>query len=150
MLARMPEPRPDALLRLPTYLAGHAARIGHRIVGDLVAKYDLRLPHFAVLTGLAEFGPLAQYELADRLALNRSHLVRYLDELQGKAYTEREFDPDDRRRHLVTLTPAGRSTQRLLMVEIVDAQNDFLAPLSTSERSTLVSLLTKIMAAESP
>lgn len=145
----MSETRPDALLKLPTYLAGHAARIGHRIVGDLMAKYDLRLPHFAILTGLAEFGPLAQYELADRLAINRSHLVGYLDELQTGTYTEREFNPDDRRKHVVTLTPRGRSLQRLLMRDMIRAQNDFLGALSPSERSTLVSLLTKIMAAES-
>lgn len=145
----MSETRPDALLKLPTYLAGHAARIGHRIVGDLMAKHDLRLPHFAILTGLAEYGPLGQSELADRLALNRSHLVGYLDELQAGAYTEREFNPDDRRKHVVTLTPAGRSLQRLLMRDMIRAQNDFLATLSPSERSTLVSLLTKVMAAES-
>lgn len=66
--------------------------------------HDLRLPHFALLTGLAEFGPLAQHDLADRLGLNRSHLVGYLDEVERRGLVARERDPEDRRRQRVALT----------------------------------------------
>ncbi|MFE7788806.1 hypothetical protein [Streptomyces sp. NPDC057460] len=51
--------RPPSLLALPSYLASHVARIGHLLLVDALAEHDLRLPHFAVLTGLSDFGPLA-------------------------------------------------------------------------------------------
>ncbi len=50
--------RPPTLLALPSYLAGHVARIGHRALVEALKEYDLRLPHFAVLVGLGDFGPL--------------------------------------------------------------------------------------------
>jgi DNA-binding MarR family transcriptional regulator len=148
MMAVMPDTRPQALLALPTYLAGHAARIGHRVLGDAMAGHDLRLPHFAVLTALAELGPLAQHELADRLVLNRSHLVGYLDEVEARDLVRRERDPEDRRRQRVALTTAGKSLQRKLMREAQRAQDEFLSPLSSDERATLVTLLGRILAAE--
>jgi len=101
------EMRPPTLLALPSYLAGHVARIGHRGLVAALAEVDLRLPHFAVLTGLSDFGPLAQHALADRLGLNRSHLVGYLDLLERRGFVRRERDPEDRRRQRVALTADG-------------------------------------------
>jgi DNA-binding MarR family transcriptional regulator len=146
MIAAMLDSAPPALLALPTYLTGHAARIGHTILGEVVAAHDLRLPHFAVLTALAEFGPLAQHDLADRLALNRSHLVGYLDEVESREFVRRERDPEDRRRQRVALTLTGKSLQRKLMRAAEQAQDEFLAPLSPVERGTLVALLSRIVA----
>jgi DNA-binding MarR family transcriptional regulator len=148
MIAVMLDTAPPALLALPTYLTGHAARVGHRILGEVMAAHDLRLPHFAVLTALAELGPLAQHDLADRLTLNRSHLVGYLDEVESRGLVRRERDPEDRRRQRVALTTAGKSLQRKLMRGAELAQEEFLAPLSHDERARLVSLLTKVLAAE--
>jgi hypothetical protein len=74
--------RPPTLLELPSYLAGHASRIAHRELVDGLARHELRLPHFAVLVALHDFGSTVQHELADRLRLNRSHLAGYLDHLE--------------------------------------------------------------------
>lgn len=66
--------RPPGLLALPSYLASHVGRIGHDALVASVGEYDLRLPHFATLTALADFGPLPQHVLAERLGFQRSHL----------------------------------------------------------------------------
>lgn len=66
--------RPPGLLALPSYLVSHVARLGHEALVDAVGQHGLRLPHFATLTALADFGPLPQHVLAERLGFQRSHL----------------------------------------------------------------------------
>lgn len=140
--------RPPSLLALPSYLASHVARIGHEALVSRIAEYDLRLPHFATLTALADFGPLPQHELADRLGLNRSHLVGYLDTVEQRALVRRDRDPEDRRRQVVALTPEGGRLQRELLEVAERSQDAFLAELSEPERATLVKLLGRVLLAD--
>ncbi|OLR93216.1 MarR family winged helix-turn-helix transcriptional regulator [Actinokineospora bangkokensis] len=143
-----PGTRPPSLLALPSYVAGHLARIARRALVDALAEHDLRLPHFAVLSGLADFGPLAQHDLADRLDLNRSHLVGYLDLVEARGLVERERDPADRRRQRVTLTERGRALCRELAVRARRSQEECLAVLSEQERDTLLALMLRVVTAD--
>jgi DNA-binding MarR family transcriptional regulator len=142
------EIRPPTLLGLPSYLAGAAARVGHRLLVEALATHDLRLPHFAVLTALSDFGPLPQHELADRLAINRSHLVGYLDDIEQRGLVQRERDPQDRRRQHVALTPAGRTRLRRLHDVALRSQAEFLRALTEHERQTLITLLRRVLNAD--
>ncbi|GAA0902629.1 MarR family transcriptional regulator [Virgisporangium aurantiacum] len=137
--------RPPTLLGLPSYLAGAAARVGHRLLVEALATHDLRLPHFAVLTALSDFGPLPQHELADRLAINRSHLVGYLDDIEQRDLVRRERDPQDRRRQLVALTASGRAQMRRLHEVALRSQAEFLHALTQPEQETLVALLRRVI-----
>ncbi|POX62946.1 MarR family transcriptional regulator [Streptomyces sp. Ru62] len=140
--------RPPSLLALPSYLVSHVARLGHDVLIAAVADHGLRLPHFAALTALADFGPLPQHVLADRLALNRSHLVGYLDTLEQRGLVRRTRDPADRRRQVVELTPEGEDLQRRLLAVAERSQEAFLHDLSPAERATLIALLRKVLVAE--
>ena len=141
------EIRPPSLLALPSYLAGNVARIGHRLLLEALADHELRLAHFAVLAALSDFGSLAQHELADRLDINRSHLVGYVDHLEQRDLVRRDRDPDDRRRHRVALTPAGRALVRDLRAVAERSQAEFLEVLSEPERAALLAMLRKILRA---
>jgi DNA-binding MarR family transcriptional regulator len=139
------ELRPPTLLGLPSYLAGAAARVGHRLLVEALATHELRLPHFAVLTALSDFGPLPQHELADRLAINRSHLVGYLDDIEQRGLVQRERDPQDRRRQYVALTPSGRAQLRRLHDVALRSQAEFLQALTEHEQQTLITLLRRVL-----
>lgn len=141
------EIRPPSLLALPSYLAGNVARIGHRLLLEALAEHDLRLAHFAVLAALSDFGALAQHELADRLDINRSHLVGYVDHIEQRGLVRRDRDPEDRRRQRVALTAAGGGLLRDLRAMAKRSQADFLGVLSASERETLLALLRKVLEA---
>ncbi|WP_199566499.1 MarR family winged helix-turn-helix transcriptional regulator [Streptomyces corynorhini] len=140
--------RPPSLLALPSYLVSHVARLGHDALVAEVADHGLRLPHFAALTALADFGPLPQHALADRLGLNRSHLVGYLDTVEERGLVRRTRDPADRRRQLVELTPGGAKEQRRLLAVAERSQDAFLRDLSPAERATLSALLRKVLDAD--
>src|SRR4051794_40647799 len=101
-------PLPPRLLAQPAYvlsLLGRAARAG---AIEAIAAQGLRLGHVAVLAALEDFGPSAQRVLGARLRQDPSDVLRLLDDLQAKSYITRAPDPDDRRRHRVTITVKGQ------------------------------------------
>ncbi|MFF7363638.1 MarR family transcriptional regulator [Streptomyces sp. NPDC008125] len=140
-----PVPRPPGLLALPSYLASHVARLGHEALVDAVGRHGLRLPHFATLTALADFGPLPQHVMADRLGFQRSHLGGYLDAVEERGLVRRERDRADRRRQLVALTEEGADLQRRVRLVAEASQDVFLAVLAPDERETLTTLLRRVL-----
>ena len=130
---------------MPTYVLSKLGRLGQRLTQASIAGQELLPPHFSVLATLGDFGPLAQHELAARLGLHRSHLVGYVDELERREAIRRERDPDDRRRQVVSLTPAGRALLEQLRTQIENDEESFLATLSPPERGMLMELLLRLL-----
>ncbi|MFD6423253.1 MarR family winged helix-turn-helix transcriptional regulator [Streptomyces sp. NPDC060198] len=140
--------RPPSLLALPSYVASHVARIGHEALVDAVGRSGLRLPHFATLTALADFGPLPQHVMADRLGFQRSHLGGYLDTVEERGLVRRTRDRADRRRQVVELTDEGVAEQRRLSEVAKASQDAFLSCLDPDERKTLTLLLRRVLDAD--
>jgi DNA-binding MarR family transcriptional regulator len=57
---------------------------------------------------------------------------------------ERSPDPDDRRRNVVTITPAGAKELRRLDRVVSGVQEELLEPLPAADRAELVRLLTRL------
>src|SRR3954469_9206366 len=69
--------------------------------------HNLKPRQFQILGLLHDHGALAQRELMQAMDVDPSILVTLLNPLEADGLVTRERDPGDRRRHLVTLTPAG-------------------------------------------
>jgi DNA-binding MarR family transcriptional regulator len=106
--------------------------------------------HYAVLALLEEDPRETQAQIADALGYDRSLIVRLLDELEERELVIRKRDPEDRRRHVVKLTPAGRSMLVELRAIVQRLEDEFLAPLSADEKETLHVLLTKLASYQDP
>ena len=134
---------PQALRTLVSWQAGRLATIGARLTGarmPLEARSD-----FAVLAVLDENGALSQAEIGRALGLDRNNVNGIVVRLEGDEAVTREPDLSDRRRNVVTITPAGR--RRLAEIQVLaDAvQDELLTALSTKERKDLIHLLGRVL-----
>ena len=149
-LPPFPAGPPQELLMSSAFLI---KRLGMMIKESSLAALEptgLTHQHHAVLTLLDEGVRETQGEIADTLGYDRSHLVGLLDELEAKSLVERRRDPGDRRRHLVSLTPAGKKSLGRLRAIAKQLEEEFLAPLDAAERRTLHTLLLELAAHHDP
>ena len=136
---------PERLRALPSRLLNLAAGYAQRQVADRLATLDSRKWHYATLAALEEFGPDSQSGLSDRTGIYRSDLVATINELTARGFVVRAPDPADRRRNAITLTGEGRRHLTQLDALIADAEAEFLAPLSESDRAELIRILKLIV-----
>jgi len=139
---------PDRLRRLPSWLLGQLSVEARRTVGTVFAAHDLHRSQYALLAALDQFGPQSQAALSQRSGLDRSDVVRWIDELAARRLVAREQDPADRRRNVVSINTAGRRLLERLDLEVGAAQERLLAALSRTERRQLIILLTKALGAK--
>ncbi|MFG1675112.1 MarR family winged helix-turn-helix transcriptional regulator [Micromonospora sp. NPDC049282] len=145
----MDTPDPDAvparLAGLPSWLITQTAVRAGRLVSDGLAAVDARGYHFRLLATLDEFGPASQATLGRRSGIHVSDVVAALNELADRDLVDRAPDPADRRRNVITITPAGRRQLRRLEKQLAAVQDELLAPLSPGERAQLTGLLSRVL-----
>lgn len=88
-------------------LLSAAARRVERAWDAYLGQWDLTHASVPVLVVLAR-GSMSQREIAAHMHVTEQTIGRVLRGLQASDYIDRAPHPADRRRHVVTLTPAGR------------------------------------------
>jgi len=126
---------------LLTQTATHASRL----VSEGFVASGARGYHYRMLAALEEFGPASQASLGRRTGVDRSDVVAAINELEEGGFVERDQDPADRRRNVVTITPAGVGQLRRLDALLAAVQDDLFAPLSAEERGELARLLRRVL-----
>ncbi|MBZ4016918.1 MarR family winged helix-turn-helix transcriptional regulator [Streptomyces purpurogeneiscleroticus] len=135
---------PTRIRALPSWLLGRAAARGHRLVADALAREGMRMMHHAVLSAVAELGPVSQADLGRSLSIDPKDMVMIVNDLVAEELVTRAPDPRDRRKNAVTISPAGTRTLRRTQ-KLGDAANaELTAALSPAERDQLIDLLTRI------
>ena len=140
-----PEAMPSRVAEMPTWLISRAYAHSHRLLVEGFASAGVRGYHYRLLAALEEFGPASQAALGRRTSIDRSDVVAVLNDLAARGLIERAPDPDDRRRNVITITPAGTEQLRALDEVVASVQEKLLAPLSPPDRTRLVRLLSAVL-----
>jgi DNA-binding MarR family transcriptional regulator len=107
------------------------------------SKLEFRMPDYAVMAVLAEFGASDQRTIAERVDFDKSDVTKIINRLEGKSLVRRTEDEADRRRHSVALTAKGRRQLEVSDQELVDSMKVFLRGLDAEEYRQLQQLLLK-------
>jgi DNA-binding MarR family transcriptional regulator len=110
----------------------------------------LRPLHLVALTLLRDHGSATQQGLAEALRIDASNLVGLLNDLEGEQLLLRKRDPEDRRRHIVEISAAGRAKLERAERRLAAVQDDVLGALNDEERATLHELLLRAAGGQLP
>jgi DNA-binding MarR family transcriptional regulator len=119
----------------------HLSKALHRASSDELL--GMRLRHLLVLSYLDRRAPARQQELCETLMVDANNCVLLLNELEDAGWVERRRDPEDRRRHVVDLTPAGHEALDRARTAQETLEDHLLAGLDAEERQQLRALLFK-------
>lgn len=157
MGASQTAPDATAALRLPDELLAKSGFVMMRLAMGFKARalHELEAAgfsqyHYSVLALLGEQPRKVQATIADALGLDPSQLVGILDGLEERGLIERQRDPQDRRRHVVSLTGKGRTQLVRLRKMIDELEDELLAPLDARSRKTFHDLLLRLASYHDP
>jgi DNA-binding MarR family transcriptional regulator len=105
----------------------------------------MRLKPYMTLGYIREHPGTTQQELENALFMDANAVVLILNELEAAQFSIRRRDPQDRRRHIVEMTPAGRRALERADKARESLEDEVLAPLSPEERGTLRSLVQRVL-----
>src|SRR4051794_8197467 len=123
------------------------ALLGQQAMRRLRAAHDaqdLSPRQFHLLGLLHDRGPMTQGELGSLLGIAPSMLVQLLNPLEEDGRIDRQRDPEDRRRHVVSLTTIGRKHLDRAARAQREVEDELLAGLSAGQRERLRQLLLAI------
>ena len=121
--------------------------IYHELAEEMEEACGLPFDDYEILLTLYRAGPdgLRPSEIATRRRLSRSGASRLIDRLERNGLVERRLCTDDRRGHLVSLTPTGRDTfTRAGRVHLDGIERHVGAQLTEAEMSELPRILPKL------
>lgn len=105
-----------------------------------LAPLGMKARHMIALTVLREFGERGQSDLGKALGMDPTNTVSLLNDLESQGLAERHRSPQDRRRHTVTITPAG--CRRLAECEgIISRLEQRMFDIDAQQRTELHKLL---------
>lgn len=99
---------------------------------------------YGILAAIHFEGPATQRAIGEMLKIDRSTMVLLTDDLERKKLVSRKDHPEDRRYYLLHLTPLGRELFQKAQKLVMKAEEEFLSPLTKSEREDLRRSLSKL------
>ncbi|HYO32888.1 MAG TPA: MarR family transcriptional regulator [Nocardioidaceae bacterium] len=110
---------------------------------------DAHVRQVALMTILAEHGAVSQSKVTDLTGVNRSLMVKLVDELETAGWVARERNPEDRRSYALRLTAAGSRSLQEMHTELDRAEAELTQVLTPAEVHRLKLQLRRLLAEDS-
>jgi MarR family transcriptional regulator for hemolysin len=135
----------SAPARLPVGLQlARAAKAVSRAFDDALAQAGGSLPVWLVLISVKSRQAASQRELAAAAGIQGATLTHHLNAMESAGLVTRRRDPENRRTHLVELTPAGDALFLRLRDAAMDFDQQLRSGLSGRDIDQLEQLLTRL------
>ena len=143
--AETPEPAEEAydLTEQVGFIMRQAAQRHVSIFNEIMGN-DLTPTQWAVLARLYQDGGSSQNLLGRQTAMDAATIKGVVDRLLKRKLVQTKPDPEDGRRLIVELSPAGADYTRELLPKAETVTKVTLAPLATNQRATLIALLKQL------
>jgi len=105
----------------------------------------MRLKAYVALGYIRDHPGATQHMLESAMFMDANGVVILLNELEAAGYSIRRRDPQDRRRHIVEITAAGREAVERADTARESLEDEVLAGLSAEERTALRSLVQRVL-----
>jgi DNA-binding MarR family transcriptional regulator len=126
---------------------GHLLRRAHQRASAIFQEYmaeGLTPQQYAALIKVRDFGSVSQNRLGRAVAMDPATSQGVVQRLVAKHLIQREGDPQDRRRSMLSLTPLGEELAKKLVPMGQKITAETLAPLSKAEQAAFLKLLNKL------
>ncbi len=135
------------LFRAPGHLIRRAQQLHQTLWAERIDA-DLTSVQFAVLALLVRQPEIDQRTLGASLSIDTSTLADVCRRLADKGLLERSRNPNDARRYVLSVTPSAVALLTRTVPAVDAVGNALLAPLDRDERTTLITLLQRVLAGE--
>ena len=132
------------------YLLKHAHLKLDALASAELAPLGIGPRELGVMRVLASREPTSQQDVARMLEVDRTTMVALIDGLEAKGIVSRTPSQADRRRNVVTLTPAGLKLLTKAAVASERANRQLLMPLTASAAEQLRAALHHVVTGERP
>jgi DNA-binding MarR family transcriptional regulator len=129
---------------LPYRLSILATTVSRAIARLYADRFGLAIPDWRIVAVLNAFGSSSQIEVCGHTLMDKVTVSRAVSRLLQSGLVVRETDPLDRRRAVLSLSPAGRAVHQRIVPLARAREATLLAALSAEERAQLDRILGKL------
>lgn len=133
---------------LPGLLGYHLRRaqvaVFRHFARTVTAEVDITPSLFGMLQVIAANPGLTPSALAEAMGVDRSAIVKVVNQLEERRLISRAPLPNDRRSHCLPLTHHGAATLARMEALVLAHEEDFTKVLTAEERATLIRLLDRL------
>ena len=140
----LPPPAQDYVLEEQVGFILRQVSQRHAAIFSAGIEAEVTTTQWAALAKLHELGPLSQNLLGRLTVMDAATIKGVIDRLSKRGLTATTPDTEDRRRHVITLTEAGRHLVERLTPHALGITDETLAPLNDKERAMLIGLLLRL------
>ncbi len=138
------KPLPSGLMGRYEFLMNRPAQRIREMTEKTLEPLKIVPKQYGILASIQSDGPLSQRAIGDMLKIDRTTMVLLVDALEAKGFVVRKDHPEDRRYYSLHLTSSGKELFKKAHKLVAQAEEDFLQPLSRTEREDLRKFLSKL------
>jgi DNA-binding MarR family transcriptional regulator len=127
------------------FLLARLGSLAERSWTEMLGQFKLTAHHHGVLLILRAHSPLGQQELGRMIGVDPRNVVPILDGLVDQGLLDRQTDPIDRRRRILSLTPKGQATADRLATAANAIEEQFLQALDQQDNVELNRILLHLL-----